>query len=1010
MRINLNQKFWIAVICFPVVLSHAPVTLASSLDALDYRITDLNNVGANVIKGVVIDSNGLPIIGANVVEKGTTNGVITDLGGNFELQVSLGSVLQISYIGYISQEIKISQDMNREKLKVVLEEDSKALDEIVVVGYGVMKKSDLTGAVSSVDSEKLNTMPASNAIEALQGKIAGVEIGAATEPGVSPNILIRGNRSINASNTPLYVVDGIPRDEINDIPVSDIESIEVLKDAASTAIYGSRGANGVIMVSTKKGKVAQKTEVSFGMHIGVNQAKMPKMISGDDYVQYRRDVARITQNGGWEEGYPSDDIVFALDGENALDIIKNRRYADWQDLIYRDGINQEYNLNVSSGTEKTQFAVSLGYRKEEGYYKTNDYDRINGKVSIDHKLNKYISFGLNSRITNTTNSGATKVGGINLVYVDPIAQPFDEDGNLVYKVGQNNTWNLLANYYEPYKNSTNTFRSFNIGYIDINILKGLKLRSNVGIDIANTGYERFYGKNSFDGNGQKNYGERKHTLEKNFTWDNILTYLFEKNKHSLNATLVSSMQKSVTSYEDASGESIPIEDLLDWNLQAATENIKIASGYEKWSLLSFLCRFQYGFDSRYLFNFAFRADGSSVLADGNKWGYFPTVSTAWVISREKFFKIRWINNLKVRASYGIVGNSAIDPYQTFSGTSQTTYNFGDVYYYGYKLGSIANKDLGWEYSSNYNIGIDFGILNNRISGSVEYYVTNTRDLLLKRNIPMINGSAEIWQNIGKTRNRGVEVAINSVNIDMKNFRWETDFNFYKNKEEITSLIEKEDMVGSNLFIGHPVNVIYDYEKIGIWQANEKEEALIYNANVGDLKFKDQNPEDGKAIDADHDKIILGQKTPKWSMFMRNSFNFYNFNLSFAIEGKFGHMLESEALGKNIFLNGTRYIPQAVYGNYWTPDNPTNEYPSIRLEGPIDNIEVMGYRKASYLNLQEITLGYTFDKLSFMRNFNIYVNVKNPFYLWRADKDIDPQAPNYDISAYRTYVVGFNINF
>lgn len=239
-------------------------------------------------------------------------------------------------------------------------------------------------------------------------------------------------------------------------------------------------------------------------------------------------------------------------------------------------------------------------------------------------------------------------------------------------------------------------------------------------------------------------------------------------------------------------------------------------------------------------------------------------------------------------------------------------------------------------------------------------------------------------------------------------KWETDFNFYKNKEEIISLIEKEDMVGSNLFIGAPINVIYDYEKIGIWQENEKEEALTYSVNVGDLKFRDQNIDN--AIDADHDKVILGQKSPKWSMFMRNSFHFYNFNLAFAVEGKFGHMLESEALGRNIFLNGSRYIPQAVYGKYWTPDNPTNEYPSIRLEGPIQNIQVMGYRKASYLNFQEITLGYTFKNFSFLKDLNIYVNVRNPFYLYRADKDIDPQAPNYEISAYRTYVVGLNINF
>ncbi|MEN9918650.1 MAG: hypothetical protein RL662_1086, partial [Bacteroidota bacterium] len=712
------------------------------------------------ISGKVMDANGESLIGVSVLLKGETVGTITDLDGSFTLQASSTDMLVVSYIGYLTQNISVKGNTFFE---VKLLEDTKFLDEVVVVGYGVMKKSDLTGAVASINSQKLGTMPAANAVEALQGKIAGVEIGATTEPGKAPSILIRGNRSINASNSPLYVVDGIPRNEISDIPVADIESIEVLKDAASTAIYGSRGANGVILVSTKRGQINQPTSVSFNMYGGVNQAKMPRMISGDDYVQYRRDVARSSQNGGWNAGYPSDDIVFALDGDRAQDIIANKQFTDWQDLLYRDGINQEYNLSVSHGSEKTQMIVSLGYRKEEGYYRTNDDKRLNGSISVDHKLNKYVKFGVNSRITNSVNSGATKVGGINLVYVDPLAQPFDQDGNLNYKVGQNNTWNLLANYHEPYKNQNTTLRSFNVGYVEFSIINGLKLRSNIGLDIANSDLERFYGKNSFDGGGGKNFGQKKNTKNTDITWDNILSYVRDFGKHNINGTLVSSMQSSKTTWADESGKSIPIEDLEDWNLGTATEDIKIASGYEKWSLMSFLGRFQYGYDNRYLVNVAFRADGSSVLAKGNKWGYFPSASAAWIISNEKFFQSDWVNSLKLRTSYGVVGNSAISPYQTFSGTTQTSYNFGDKYYYGYKLGAIANEKLGWEYSTTYNVGVDFGFLNNRISSSVEFYNTNTTDLLLKRNIPFINGSSEVWQNVGKTRNRGIELGISAIN-------------------------------------------------------------------------------------------------------------------------------------------------------------------------------------------------------------------------------------------------------
>ncbi|HTE24147.1 SusC/RagA family TonB-linked outer membrane protein [Flavitalea sp.] len=973
-----------------------------------FLFTVLGSVTAqdSTLRGKVIDNTNTPLSGVSIVVKGTAISAVTDDDGQFNLKVpsNKSSTLLVSYVGFQSKEIAING--NQRQVSISLAPDSKDMNEVVVIGYGTMKKSDVTGAVASVNSKSLNTLPTGNPIEALQGKISGVNIGAVTSPGETPQIRIRGNRSLNASNEPLYVVDGIPRNTIEDIPVSDIESIEVLKDAASAAVYGSRGANGVILITTKRAKTNSKTQISYNSYFGVNQAKFPKLMNGEEYVKFRQDVFRANQNTGWASGVPANERVF---GPKELAIVNSGQFVDWQDMMYnKNSLTQEHNLSISHGSDKTQMVLSLGYRNEEGYYKTNDIQRINMGINLDHKISKAIKIGLSSRLTNTSRNLFT-TPDVNMLYMNPTSKPYDEDGNMIWNPSTQQTaaWNILANYQEPYINKTDYLRSFNVLYGEVTIADGLKLRTNLGIDLDQGKIRQYYGSNTTLRYGRPDYARKEDVNKTGILWDNILSYNKTFNeKHTLNGTLVTSFQRQNTNRFSASGEGMPGEDLEDWNLGSAVQNIIIGSSREEWTLGSFLGRFQYGYDDRFIINFSVRADGSSVLAEDKKWGYFPAVSAAWTISNEKFFNVAAINTLKLRGSYGVVGNSAISPYETIAGTTQTTYNFGEATYFGYRLAGLVNKNLGWEYSRTLNFGLDFGLMGNRISGTIEAYNTVTSDLLMQRSIPDFTGSSTVFQNIGSTSNSGFELMLNSTNVKGKNFSWTTDFNFYTNKEKIVSLLTDDDMVGDKWFIGKPVGVFYDYEKLGIWQTDKAADALKYNQKPGDVRLMDQNG-DGR-IDADNDRIVLGQTSPKFGVFLRNSFMYSGFTFSIALEGKVGHLVNSPTLGGDLFFDGTRWGPAALAGNYWTPDNPGGEYPYVNRAVEA-RVNLYGIRDASYLNVQELSLGYNFSKIKNIKGLNVYARIKNPFYIYRADTDLDPQAPNFNYAAFRTNVIGLSVN-
>jgi TonB-linked SusC/RagA family outer membrane protein len=960
-------------------------------------------VTAATIRGNVTDDMGNPLFGVSVGLKGTSIGTQTDVQGNYAINAPDDIVTVVfSYIGFESQEVRPHGNTT---LNIQLKANHNSLNEIVVVGYGVMKKSSLTGAVSKIDSKTLNTLPTSNVIDALQGKITGVQVGAETTPGSTPSILVRGTRSLKASNSPLYVVDGIPLSPGNtpsDIATSDVESVEVLKDAASTAIYGSRGANGVIIITTKRGRPNQPTEISFNTYYGENQAQIPPLMDGPQYVQLRRDVSRM-QNG-WDKGYPDDKIIFY---PNELKTIASGDYVNWQDRLFRNGRNQSYNVNLAHGSDKAQVYLSLGYLDQQGYYKTGDNQRINMTLNVDFMLAKFLKVGVSSKLSDSKTQGYNAVGSLPLAYMNPLSQPFDAAGNLVNFPSEVNStiFNPLANYYNPYQNTTDNLRANNIIYTNFTLAKGLNLRTNFSLNIGRTTTDVFKGQYSYDQAGRTNYASQGQNNAKDMVLDNILSYVWESGPHSINLTAVSSIQSSTNTSSSASGEGFPIEDIGSYNLNTATANIVVNSAYTKTTIESYLGRAQYAYKDKYILNGTFRADGSSVLAPGHKWGYFPSVSGAWVISKEDFFKSGLISNLKLRASYGTVGNSAIDPYSTIAQASQRPYNFGDNTYFGYKLGGIPNPDLKWEYSTTANLGVEISLFKDRLSGTLELYKTNTRDLLLSRALPNFTGFSTVIQNIGATSNRGVELNLTSLNINNTKFKWNTNLNISVNRSKIERLITDADQPGDKWFIGQPVNIYYDYQKIGIWQTTEQAAAAKYQRTPGDVKIRDVN-NDG-VVDAVNDRVILGQTDPRMMWFMRNSFDYGDLNLSFALESKLGQMVATSTLGNDIFFDGQRTMPAVVAGNYWTPDNPTNDFPKVGASRPL-NSDLTQYRRGGYINMQEITVGYSFKQLKLFKNLQLYARAKNPFYVYRADKNIDPQSPGFDISAFKTYVLGLSV--
>ena len=949
------------------------------------------------VTGIVKDEKGEPIIGANVVEKGTTNGIITDIDGNFELNVASSSVLEISYIGYISQEIKVG---NNDQFRIRLVEDTQNLDEVVVVGYGTSRKRDIVSAMANVRGKTFSSASTSNVQDILQGKVAGLDIRTSRFPGDNQSINIRGARSLNAGNSPLVIVDGVPG-SLSDLNSYDIESLEVLKDAASSAIYGSMGANGVILVTTKRGRKGVKREVNFNSYVGVNVPHMIKMQSGAQYAQFRRDGYRFAH--GWDNSFTDEDVF----STSELDVIKSGDYTDWQDLMYRNGFIQSYHLGISNSGEKTQLYLSFKYDDEQGYYRTHDVKNLNLTLTADHELASFWKIGSSIRLRRNSNSGYKTIGN-DILYMTPLAKPYKENGEMDFFPNPINTsgYNPLANYLPGQFIDDTQKNIINLNLTsDIKITNWLSMHTNFGFIYNNYEKGYFYGKDSHNNKGVKNSSGKNYNKYDQYTLNHIISYDKSFGDHHLTADLVGEIQSYRYEESALSGENQPVEYTTYHNLGTNSDNIKISSGYKEWSLASGLVRVRYNYKNKYFLNGAIRADGSSRLAKGKQWAFFPSGGVGWSLKDEDFLSgTEWVSALKARFSYGTVGNTAISPYQTLSSLTQDKYLWGEGdsdKFYVYYPGSIINLDLGWEISRTINAGLDFGFLNNKLNGYIEFYN--------KRAIPTFTGFNEIWQNIGKTQNKGFEFNLNYAPVRTKDLNIDFTFNASRNWEKILELISGEDLPNNKWFIGEPLAVLYNYEKLGVWQYGEEEEAAKYNASVGDLKIKDQDG-DG-TISAAKDRVILGQERPKWIASLGANIQYKNFDFSFNINSRWGYSFNLAPFN-DVVLDGQRWLPAV---DYWTPDNPTNNYPKADQSNGWDTYRsANGYQKGDHIKLQDVTVGYSFDKLlskTFIKKARFYVQLRNVAYLYKAtDFGIMPEAPDMNYTIPSSYNFGVNVTF
>ena len=955
-----------------------------------------------------------PLPGATVNVKGTTQGVAADANGAFSIKVpSPDAVLVVSFMGYGTQEVTVG---NRSAIQVTLSSSVSNVNEVVVIGYGQVKKRDLTGSVVSVKGEEAIKVPASNAMEALQGKIPGADIyrdnGYA---GAQANLRIRGTRSIaspESSNNVLYIVDGVQGFSMADIDPNDIQSIDVLKDASSTSIYGSRGANGVVIITTKRGSTG-KPKLSFSSYTGVSEvSKYGRFQSGPEYIDFKREAYRAA--GTWNS--PADDPKIFNPQELAA--IRNKQYIDWPDLLLHHGTQQNYQVGVSGGTEKTKVYFSAGYYHEKGVLKDDDFKRYTARFNIDQTINSWMKAGISSQyayINNDKRRDPFNQASKTL----PLGVPFDSAGNVIlYPVGGSQISPLADEQPGQWDANTKIRRFSGAAYLELTPLDGLSIRSSFTTTQSNSVAGQFYGKNSINGKGANSQASITNTNNSFISWENLLTYRKQFGDHSLELTGVTTFNQTVETSNWAYGQNQLFPSQSFYNLAGASQNAGHGSNYSKYSLLSFTGRINYSYLGRYLLTLTGRGDGSSKLAPGHKWAFFPSVAAAWRISDEPFMKQQGVfSDLKLRASYGISGNDVIGPYETQNSLSQIQYSYGEsTPSPAYGISSlIANPDLTWELTATVDVGLDFSILKGRIMGTVDYYHARTYNLIFPYTLPSSTGVATINRNIGKTSNKGIEVSLTTTNIASPAFRWTSTITYSRNKEAITQL-PNGNVISSDyresLILGQSPTIYYDYVKLGIWQLGEEAEAAQYQAIPGDIKIADLSGPEGKPdgkITAD-DRTIIGTRVPKWTGGFNNDFTYKNFDLNVLFIARIGQWVSSDYYAK-YYRNASQ---NGLAMDYWTPENPTNAYPRPNATRSSSYVTTLTEYENSYVKLRSVTLGYTLPK-SFTRRARIdrvrvYATGKNLLF-FSKNRDFDPESEGIiDQPLSRLFVAGLNVTF
>ena len=996
------------------------------------------------VKGSVTSQTGEPLIGVSIKVKNSTEGTTTGSNGEFQIKVTQNSTLIFSYVGFIAKEVKVSSDQSNLSLQLLT--DKNEMSQVIVVGYGTRRKSDVTGAITSISEQAIKDVPASNLVTAIQGQAAGVDIqrsGANSKPGATPNILIRGSRSLTASNSPLIVVDGIPfNGNINELSQDDVSSVEILKDASSTAIYGSRGANGVLLITTKRGRSAKPIFTYSGYAGQTRLIREFPVMNAEEFTLLKK-WANINGNPGKYSGL--DDPQFLTNGVFApeeVEGLKIGRNTDWQSYIYKTGIMTDHQLGISGGTDITQYAVSAGYFNQSGIYQGQKFERFTVKLSFDQQLGNRFKVGLSSLNSYSIRSGESANPMAQALRASPLVSPFDSTGAILNDFvpgSASQVWNPLADLIpgavEEDRKRLGTFTTL---FVEVNLLKGLKYKFNSGIEIRNDSYNNYYsGKTSFRVNQGGSAASNRNANSTSYTIENLLTY--DKTfwqKHKLNFTGLYSIQESKT-----------ISNQFDYNINSDYlafynpvygSNIKPQGSYSKWDIISYMGRLNYSFNDRYLLTLTMRSDGSSRLAPGNKWHIFPSAAAAWNITKESFFSdVHVVNNLKLRASYGTVGNTAISPYQTLGALSSIVYNFGSSYTTGAYFSNASNDSLTWENTSTANIGVDFGLFRNRISGSIEVFKQYTSSLLLSQTLPITSGIPNaIVRNVGKTENSGLEIFISTVNIQgrtKKDFTWTSDINFFLNRGKITQLANGASRdVANSWFVGEPIDVYYDFKRNGIWQntpedsAEAKRLGLTVTGNgsvIGTIRVADVSGPNGKPdgkIDQTYDRIIVGTAEPKWEGGTTQRFSYRGFDFTVVAFARWGYTLNSSLYGGN-FVNTYQGIYNNLKTDFWTPTNHQNENPKPNSNNtnPI-NRSVLSYFDGSFIKIRTLSLGYTLSpsiiKKVGGRSLRVYAIANDPFILfspYRKIGGIDPEGAGtvgIDTPPVWSVIFGLNLSF
>jgi len=986
------------------------LTIAVSLFSSSFLLAQ---DGGAPVHGNVTDSTGKPISGASVMNLKSKKGTSTDAAGNFSISAVKGQTLQISFVGY--QPVKVVYSGQASLTISLLLSDNSSLGNVIVIGYGTQRKEAVTGSVASIGGNNLREVPAANISTALQGRLPGVAVTqTSSQPGATMQIRIRGTRSLTANNDPLIVLDGIPfPGSIADIDMNDVKSLDILKDASATAIYGSRGANGVILITTNKGNMNQEPRVAINGYYGVNKVfSYYPMMNGTQFAALRK-AAGLYKNQDGSIQLGADEKI----GTN----------TNWQKLLYQTGKVTNEDISVSGGTKKGSYSFGASYYNNQGVIPTQSYQRFSVHGSVDQRIGNYVRLGFTTN-SNYNYTQGSQVGLYNILSNSPLASPYNANGSPKYVIAMplDQQWvytrQVVDSLKDKWLSQNKNYASYNSVYGEIKIpgVEGLAYRVNVGLNISSgsNGSYTAQGVNSTNPTAPSSASLRD-TSSTDWTIENLLSYDRTIGKSQINVLGLYSTAQTQGRGTAISGLGIPADALQYYNIGTAAQEIDVLpanQNYFERGLLSWMGRVMYSYDNRYMISGTVRSDGASVLATGHQWHTYPAVSAGWNVTNESFMRsVSYLNLLKVRVGYGETSNQAVNPYSTLGVLSTNPYNFGSTYNTGYYVSQLPNASLGWEYSKTWNYGLDFAILNNRLSGTVEYYITKTTGLLQGVTLPPTSGVGSYTANVGNTQNKGIEFSLDGTILKTQSgWTWEAGVNMSFNRNKITELASGVTADQTNWwFVGKPINVIYDYQKTGLWttaadSASGHLNVLQPGGNVGMIKVKytggyGANGVPLRALDPDDRQVQNAD--PKFIGGFNTRVSYKGFDLSAVGVFQSGGILISTIYGPSGYLNLMSGRRNNINVDYWTPTNTDAKYPKPGGQMSGDNPQyasTLGYFSGSYLKISTLTLGHSFTNDKWFKKFGIpqlrlYFTAQNPFVIfspYHSETGLDPQTNSY----------------